>query len=171
MDLNSLALIAQILGGVAVVFAVVFGVAQLRHLQQQRHDASALELMRSFQDSEFTRAFRLIYALPDGTRAAELRAMGPEYEDAALAIGTRFETVGLLVFRGNIPFRIVEDLVGGVAVALWRKLQPWVVDVRVEQNQKMFLEWFQWLAERMAERGRTEQVPAYERHRDWKPKH
>lgn len=126
--------------------------------------------MRSFQDGEFTRAFRLIYALPDGARAADLRAMGAEYEDAALAIGTRFETVGLLVFRENIPFHIVEDLVGGVAVALWRKLQPWVVEVRSEQKQKMFLEWFQWLAERMAERGRTAQTPAYERYRDWRPK-
>ena len=74
MDLSFLSQIAQILGGVTVLAAVVFGIAQLRQFQQQRRDAAAVELMRSLQDGEFTRAFRLIISLPEGMGAADLRA-------------------------------------------------------------------------------------------------
>ena len=169
MDLSSLSQIAQILGGIAVVVAIVFGVAQIRQFQQQRLDAAAVELMRSLQDREFTDAFRLIYGLGEGTGAADLRALGPDYEGAAIAIGTRFETMGLLVFRKNIPFHLVEELIGGAVVLLWRKLQPWAEEYRAEQQHELLFEWFQWLAERLSERGRLEQVPAYKRYKDWTP--
>lgn len=169
MELSVLSQIAQILGGITVVVAVVFGIAQLRQFQQQRRDAAAVELMRSLQDREFTRAFRLIYALPDGLGAEGLRARGSEYEDAAYALSARFETMGLLVFRGNIPFVLVEELVGGAVVSLWHRLRPWVEDLRSEQEHRLLWEWFQWLAERLADRGRPGQTPAYEKYRDWSP--
>lgn len=170
MELDVLSQFAQVLGGISVVVAVVFGIVQLRQFQQQRSDAAAVELMRSLQDGEFTRAFRLIYALPDGVGAEDLRAKGNEYEEAAYAISARFETMGLLVFRGNIPFLLMEELVGGAVVALWCRLQPWVFDVRSEQEQRLLWEWFQWLAERLADRGRPGETPAFEKYRDWSPK-
>jgi hypothetical protein len=170
LDLTLLSQIAQVLRGISVVAAVVFGVVQVRHFGRQRRDAAAVELMRSLQDKEFTRAFRLIYALPEGIRARELRARGEEYEDAAFGISARFETLGLLVFRGSIPFHLVEDLVGGAVVGLWRRFRPWMEDVREEQAHRQLWEWFQWMAERLEERGRTEQAPAYERFRDWSPR-
>ena len=170
LDINYWSQIAQILSGITVVAGVVFGFLQFRQYQHQRRDAAALELMRSFQDSDFTDAMRLLYALPDELSASEFRALGSEYEDAALVVGTRFETMGLLGFREDIPFDLLEDLIGGVCIALWKKVRFWAEDVRREQNQRMFLEWFQWLVERLKERGRTDKMPAYERCRTWRPK-
>lgn len=170
MDLNFWSQIAQILSGITVVAGVVFGFLQFHQYQHQRRDAAALELMRSFQDNEFTQAMRMLYALPDDLSAAEFRAHGSEYEDAALVVGTRFETMGLLGFREDIPFDLLEDLIGGVCVALWLKIRHWAEDVRRAQDQKMFLEWFQWLVERLMERGRTAKTPAYQRCRAWRPK-
>jgi hypothetical protein len=171
LDLNYWSQIAQILSGITVVAGVIFGFLQFRQYQHQRRDAAALEIMRSFQDSEFTRSMRLLYALPDALSASEFRALGSEHEDAALVVGTRFETMGLLGFREDIPFELLEDLIGGVCIALWIKLRVWAEDVRREQKQRMFLEWFQWLAERLEERGRTDKTPAYERCRAWRPRH
>ena len=170
MNWGLLSQIAQVLGGVTVVVAVVFGIAQLRQFQQQRRDVAAVELMRSLQDSDFIRALRLVFSLSEGIPAADLCAQGPEYEDAAFLISARFETVGLVVFRGTIPFDLVEDLVGAAVVALWWRLRPWVETARVDQGHPQLWEWFQWLAERFDERGRAEQVPAHERNRNWKPK-
>lgn len=169
MDLNSISQIAQILGGIAVVVAIFFGIAQIRQFKQQRLDAAAIEIMRSLQDREFTHAFRLIYSLEEGVRALDLRNLGPEYEDAAITIGTRFETMGLLVFHESIPFHFVEQQIGGAVVLLWKKLQPWAEDYRAEQKHALLFEWFQWLAERLRQRGRSEQVPAYVRYQDWTP--
>ena len=169
MDLTVLSQVAQIVGSVGVVLALVFGVAQIHHFRRERMDKEASELMRPFLDSEFTHAFMRLYTIPDGVSAAELRAMGLEYERAAFAIGIRLEMVGLLVFRGNIPFHLVEELVGGVTVALWTKLAPWAKDIRANQDQPRFMEWFQWLAERMAENRKPSVAPAHEQHKAWRP--
>ena len=168
MDLTTLSQLAQILGGVAVVIAIVFGITQIRQFQQQRLDAAALELMRTLQDREFTHAFRLIYPITGSVDGDALRILGPEHEDAAISLGARLEAMGLLVFRGSIPIDLVEEMIGGTAILLWRQLRPWVEQLRAEKKHELLFEWFQWLAERMDERGRLQQVPAYLRHKEWK---
>ena len=169
MDLQTLSQIAQILGGIAVVVAIFFGIAQIRQFKQQRLDAASIEIMRSLQDREFTHAFRLVYSLEEGVGAQALRSLGSEYEEAAIAISTRFETMGLLVFQRSIPFHLVEQQVGGAIVLLWAKLRPWADDYRAEQKHPLLFEWFQWLADQMRRRGRPEERPAYELHKDWTP--
>lgn len=166
--LETLANLAQALGGVAVAAALVFGLAQIRQFRQQRRDALAVELMRSIQDTEFTRSLRVVLTLPMNASAADVRARGEAFEDAAWALGAKYETLGYLVFRGVMPIELVEELVGGVGVHLWARLRPWALAVREEQAQPLLLEWFQWLAERLESRSRTNAIPAYERHRDWR---
>jgi len=168
LDLTMLSQVAQILGGVAVVIAIVFGITQIRQFQQQRLDSAALELMRTLQDREFTHAFRLIYPIAGSVDRDALLALGPEHEDAAISLGSRLEAMGLLVFRGSIPIDLVEEMIGGTAVLLWRQLRPWVEQLRSEKNHQLLFEWFQWLAERLDERDRLQQVPAYRRYKDWK---
>jgi hypothetical protein len=170
LDLGTLSQVAQIFGAVAVVAAIIFGVAQVRHAQRQRLDSAMVELMRAIQDREFTEAFQLLYGLPEGLKLADVRALGSQYELAAILLGSRFETLGLLVFRESIPLRLVEELIGGVVVLMWRKLTPWAIDYRAEQGHDLLFEWFQWLAERIEGRGRKQQEPAYRRYRDWKPR-
>jgi hypothetical protein len=170
MDIASLSQIAQIVGNLAVVLALCFGMAQIRQFRRQRHDAAAIELMRSIEDQQFTHAFRLIYPLPVDMPVEEFRALGPDYEEAALALGARFESMGLLVYRDSLPMHLVEEIIGGAVVLLWQRLRPWVEANRREQGHPLLFEWFQWLSERFEERGRPSEVPAYDRFRDWTPK-
>jgi hypothetical protein len=167
--LETLANLAQVLGASAVLAAIIFGVAQIRQFHQQRRDALAVELMRSIQDAEFTRSLRLLVELPEGISAAEFRALSPEYEEAAWAMGAKYETLGYLIFRGIMPVELVEDLLGGVGVHLWSRLGPWVASVREEQRQPLMLEWFQWLVQLLEARERPKAVPAYLLHQEWQP--
>lgn len=167
--LETLADGAQVLGAAAVVAAIIFGVAQIRQFRQQRRDALAVELMRSIQDAEFTRSFRILLTVPVQTSAAEFRALGETYEIAAWALAAKYETLGYLVFRGIMPIELVEELVGGVGVHLWHRLRPWVLALREEQGQPLILEWYQWLAERLEGRNRPQALPAYLLHRGWTP--
>jgi len=112
----------------------------------QRRDAAAAELVRSFHDPLFAQSLRLIAALPNDAKTEQLRAGGAGMEDAALYIGVRFETIGLLVFRGVMPLSLVDHLVGPRAVSLWSRLRDWSRLVREEEGREHFLEWFQWLA-------------------------
>ncbi len=109
MDLQTLSQIAEIGGFIAVGAAIIFGMIQIRDTQRQRHDLASIELVRSFQDSEFTAAFRMIHALPEDIPASEFLAKGDDYIDAALLIGIKYETMGLLVFRGVVPTDAVQE--------------------------------------------------------------
>lgn len=167
--LETLANVAQVLGALAVLTAIIFGVTQIHQFRQQRRDALAVELMRSIQDTEFTRSLRVLLALPQETSAAQFRAHGSEMEDAAWSLCAKYETLGYLVYRGIMPIQLVEELVGGIGVHLWHRLRPWAETMRVEQNQPLLLEWFQWLAERLEERKRPQAIPAHERLKLWTP--
>jgi len=169
MDLQALANIAQILSAAAVVAAIVFGLVQIRQFRLQRRDAAAAELVRSFHDPLFAQSLRCIAALPDDAKAEQVRAGGTVMEDAALYIGVRFETIGLLVFRGAMPLSLVDYLVGPRAVSLWSKLRDWARLVRQEERRDHFLEWFQWLAEQLDKIGRHEHPPAFVKYRHWSP--
>lgn len=169
-DLSTLADLADILSGGAVVGGAVFAVIQLREYRRQRRENAAAELVRSFYNPEFARSVRLIRLLPDGCTGAELRAKGAEYEEAGILVSFAFESIGLLVFRGVTPFSIVEELTGGLAVLMWRKLEPWQRDMRAEGAQESWAEWFQWLAERLLESARAGgKTPAHEAYSDWRP--
>ncbi|MBA3961610.1 MAG: hypothetical protein H0X40_06885 [Chthoniobacterales bacterium] len=63
---------------VAVIAAVFFGLIQARQFRVQRRDAAAAELVRSFQDAQFTRASTLISALPANGTARVFCAAGQE---------------------------------------------------------------------------------------------
>jgi hypothetical protein len=170
-DLNTIANVSEIVGGLAIVIGGIFAVVQLQELREQRRQAAAVELVRTFSEQAHANAANLIRELPDAASVELLRARGHEYERAAMMIAMTYETIGLLVFRGMASFSIVRELVGGITVVMWRKLEPWVHAIRREQDQRSFAEWFQWLAEQLGrESADKEAHPAYESHAQWRPR-
>lgn len=167
MTLQTFSIIVDIISSIAVFAAIIFGVTQIRQFRQQRRDMAAIELVRSVQDQEFTNGFRLIHGLPEGIPAADFRALGTEYIEYGLAVGMKYESIGLLVFKGVIPISVVEELVGGVAITFWSRLSPWVEAMREEQSTDFVFEWFEWLVDRLLERGRDVRKPANIQYADW----
>jgi hypothetical protein len=158
-NLETMANIAELLGGISIVAALTFSVFQIREFKLRRRDSVAAGLMQSFYSADLARAVSLLRLLPDGVSAEQLREMGPEYEEAAILVTTTFETMGFLVHRGIAPFSLVEELAGGMAVVMWRKLSAWLETVSEEQSQPSWAEWFQLLAQQLiAVEGRAEPV-------------
>jgi hypothetical protein len=156
--------------GLVILVTALVGANQLAQMRAQRRDAGAVELVRSIQDRDFTRAFALIISLPAGISGNELRGLGPDYIEAAQILAFRFEMLGVLVYRGAISFDITEDLVGGAIVSAWLRLKNIARETREVQGWPMYLEWFQWVAEQLERRGRLQQTPAHERYREWSPR-
>ncbi len=171
IDLNTLANLAEIAGGIAIISGGVFAVVQLREFREQRRQAVALELLRAFSDPALADAVNRMQQLPDGVSAELLRSKGRDFEHAATMIAISYETIGLLVFRRMASFALVHELHGGLAVVMWRKLATWIDTVRREQSHRSFAEWFQWLAEQLLrESAQKEAHPAHERYADWRPR-
>ena len=169
MDLNEFVNIVQVLGIFAVIFGIWLALKQLKLLRNQRRDLAIMECARAFEDKEFTEAYRLLTSLKAGQSKEQIVAYGEEYEIAALRAGMKFETIGLLVYKGVVPIDAIEDLVGGAALVIWNVLENWVKQTRVDRKHPTFQEWFEWLVDRLIERGEPYRSPAFEAYKTWKP--
>lgn len=155
--------IAPILSFVTILVAILFGIIQVRNFNRQRKDLAAVEVMRSVQTRDFTDSLINLSKVKQGTGRKELNRMFPGIETEILAIATKFETLGFLVFRKVVPIAFVEELVGGVCIRYWDKLEVYVRDFRKQEGQPIFLEWFEWLAHQFKKRNRHHARSAIER--------
>jgi hypothetical protein len=167
-SLGTWANIADIIGAGSILTGLLFGLFQLRHYRSQQRDAIATNLTQTFYSKDLAQALTLLKDIPDGIGLEALRERGPQYMEAAITITTSFETMGLLVYRRIAPLDLVLDLAGGIITVVGRKLARWQEDMREEQNQPSWGEWFEWLCDQ-AERVKTRSEPAHIRYRDWRP--
>jgi hypothetical protein len=155
--------------GLAIVVTAIVAIGQFRGQAAQRRDAASVELVRSLQDGLFVHAFQTVFSAPVDVSLADLRKLGPECEEAARLLSFRFEMLGVLIHRGTISFEVTEELVGGAIVSVWQRFRLVTKEIRETQNYPVYMEWFQWLAERLEERERLGQTPAHVRYKDWQP--
>jgi hypothetical protein len=164
VDISTL---ANLVNAVAVTAGVIFAGVQIRHYRERQRRDAMLELVRSFQNPAFASALRRMNSLPDGANREKIgELLGPDGEDAVFLVGLTWESIGVLVFRGEVTFDLVADFFSGSVSVSWRKLHVFVEENRRFVERKTVWEWFQWLAEQMSEREkRTTPVPAHRAHR------
>jgi hypothetical protein len=168
IPLATLANLAEIIGAFSILTGLVFGFFQIRQYRIQQRHAVAINLAQTFYNRDFAGALALLQSVPDGVGLQEMRDRGAEYEQAALSICTSFETMGLLVYKRIAPLDLVLDLAGGIVSVMCRKLRPWMNELREEQGQPSWGEWFEWLGDRALE-FKDNQEPAHIAHKSWKP--
>jgi hypothetical protein len=168
MSLTTLASLAEIIGACSILTGLVFGLFQIRQYRAQQRDAIAINLSQTFYNRDLARAITMMQRVPDGASLRDIRAMGPKYETAALTVCTSFETMGLLVFKRIAPLELVLDLAGGMMSVMRIKLAIWMKDIREEQRQPSFAEWFEWLGDRALEL-KTTKPPAHIAYKSWTP--
>ncbi len=153
----------------AIICSVIFAGLQIRVMQKQRAREAELLLARSFQTTEFMKAYGIILNLPEGLSKKEIEnLLGDNNNLVLLWLGT-WESLGILVFRNEISLSVIDDFFSGPIVISWRKLKKYVADYRIEHQRDTFHEWFQWLAERMMEReSKSPPVAAHLTHKKWK---
>jgi len=145
--------LANLINAIAVTAGVIFAATQIRDYRRQRRRDSMLALVRSFQSPTFAKALRMVIELPDGASADEIRKiLGRDGEDLIVHVSATWETIGVLLFHGELTIDIIDDFFSGPILISWRKLLPYTTDLRQRYQRDTWSEWFQWLAERMMER-------------------
>lgn len=166
MDLSTL---ANLINAFAVTAGVIFAATQIRYYRQRRRRDAMVELVRSFQNPSFTSAFRRVLSLPDDATTEQIREkLGPDGEETVYLVTLTWESLGVMLFRGEVTIDLIDDFFSGPILISWRKLNVFVEEDRRALDRETVSEWFQWLAERMIEREkRTPAVPAHVAHREW----
>ncbi len=169
MDNSALQIIAnyaEIIGAGSILIGLIFGTMQLRHWRVQQRDNIATNITQTFYSRDLAEALALLQPLQDGISLAEMRELGPEYTAAAIHVTTTFETMGLLVHKRVATLDLVMDLCGGIINTMWRKLARWQEDLRTDQQQPSWGEWFEWLCIQVSKH-KQDNEPAHIRFRDW----
>jgi hypothetical protein len=129
-----------------------------------------MEIMRTFQSHDFTSALRLIMDYEQVCLHCREESIPQELQDAALLVSTTMEAIGLMVYQRLVTFHTVQLLMGGTAQASWRVLRPHTELLRDKLNRPSIHEWFQWLAERLAEYPEyRDEEGAYLKYCKWQP--
>ena len=125
--------------------------------------------MHSFQTPSFAEAMNLVYNLPDGLSREEIENLLGDKFHLVYALMTTWESLGILVFRGEVDMDLVDEFFSGPIKISWQKLQGHVMGERELLGRDTIEEWFQWLTERLAEReSKTPRVPAHIAHKNWR---
>jgi hypothetical protein len=170
MTLQTLANIAEIIGALLVITGVFFGLMEVRHYRQQRQETASMEIMRAFQSLDFNRALRLVMDYEQECQRCSEESLPQKLQDAAMVVSTTLEAVGLMVYQRIVPFRLIQQLMGGTIQASWRVLRPHTEWLREKLRRPSIHEWFQWLAERLDEHPEyLDEVGAYSKYQNWKP--
>jgi len=155
---------------IAIVFGIVYGMMELSNLRAERAQQGALELAQYLQAPGFQAGIAVILEIPDGSSRADIiTAFGPDI-DLLNHVGQVFETIGVLVWRGELEIGLVDDLLGGGTITAWEKTRPYWEGFRVTMNRPSIAEWFQWLAERLNGMETDRHEPAYKAYQNWTPK-
>ena len=154
----------------AILTGIIFGLRELGELRKSRELETTLALVDVFQNENTAIGIRQLSTLPANLPLDEFNRQLGEERDAVWAFGATFETLGILVHRGEVSLELVDEFFGGPAILAWERLGPYIITMRQRNGNPQTLEWFQWLAERLQEhRAKPGTAPAYVKYRDWKP--
>jgi len=162
--------IADLTSAAAVVVGLLFALVQLRQFRRVQEREAGLALLRSYQTRTLARALLLVFELPANLGKAEVEARVGSEMATLYAMMTIWESLGILVLRGQVDLAMVDDFFSGPIVLSWGKMSRYVDEQREDVGRDTLWEWFQWLAERMLEReSAAPPVPAHIEHRRWMP--
>ena len=85
-----------------------------------------------------------------------------------MLVSLTLESVGIMVHRRIIAIDMVWELMGGMVIAAWNRMQGWAEHQRDIQGGEKFDEWIQWLCEQLEHRAQGN-APAYRKYRNWQP--
>jgi hypothetical protein len=141
--------ISAIVAAAGVLVGVVYYIFNMRHQRQVRQTDLIMGLYREYGSIEFQEALWKL-------NAREYKDFD-DYEKKygwaeAVAIGTFFERVGILLKRKLVGIQLVDDLFTTPIKLFWEKMKPIVYDSRKHWNSPAAYEWFEYLANEMKKR-------------------
>lgn len=127
-----------------------------------------MELLHSFQTPDFAKAVTIVYRMPDGLSRDEIEQLIGEDLPLVYAMTTTWESLGVLVFRGEIDLELVGDFFSGPIRISWQKVGQLLIGEREETGRQTIGEWFQWLNDRLTDlESKDPPIPAYIEHSKW----
>jgi hypothetical protein len=134
--------VAETISGIAVAASLLLVVLQLQGDTAERFVTGSASLFQIWEDDDFQRAVQwVLYELRETTWREFVAKHRNQYgERAFIRVGAYYNRVGYLIthrlvggFEG-----LLLDIISPQAIAVWRKIQPIVLEARLTENSMLF---------------------------------
>lgn len=142
-----------VLSALAGVSATVFILLQLRHMDQHRDLEISLKLFDWAETEGLRKAFRWVereFQFENYEKYKTEVEENLEVSEYPYRVEAFFEEVGFLVNKKFVNIDVIVDRLGGYIISNWKRLEPWILTMRKEREDKTFGEHFQKLYEKTA---------------------
>ena len=152
MTSETITLITNIALALSAIIALVFGIVQVKAATRDRQDRLTLEALRNFNTREFSELMNYV-TVHDIPPTHEDWQKLPASEGIIITqFAQEMESLGILVAERLINIDLVDKTIGSLVSIAWEKYKVMTLDSREKRFDPFLCEYFQWLAERIAER-------------------
>ena len=140
-----------VISALAGIGATVFILLQLRHMDQHRDLEISMKLFDWAETEGLRKAFRWVekeFQFEDFEKYKAEVDENSEVSDYPYQVEAFFEEVGFLVNKKFVDIDVIVDRLGSYIISNWKKLEPWILAIRKEREDKTFGEHFQKLYEK-----------------------
>ncbi len=140
-----------VLSAVAGITATVFILLQLWHMDRHRDLEISMKLFDWAETENLRKAFRWVekeFQFENYEKYRSEVEENFEVSDYPYRVEAFFEEVGFLVTKKFVDIDVIVDRLGAYVVSNWRRLEPWILAMRKERNDRTFGEHFQKLYEK-----------------------
>jgi hypothetical protein len=129
-------------------FAAAFLLFELRHMDKHRDLEITMKLFEWAEKDRMRKAFRWVekdFKFESLEKYKVLYEEDLEVSDYAYQVEAYFEETGFLVNKRFVDIDVIVDRLGSHIISNWRKLEPWIIAVRLERADNTFGEHFEIL--------------------------
>ncbi|HTB25386.1 MAG TPA: hypothetical protein VK711_08435 [Puia sp.] len=155
MTSDVISVIANLALALSFIVGLIFGIVQVRAAARDRRERLTLETLREFQTREFVELLHYVsfHDLPSNREG--MMALPPDERTLLIQFGQEMESLGILVAERLINIDLVDKTLGSFVITSWEKYKAMFLDIREKQPDPFLGEYFQWLAEQIDERMRS----------------
>jgi hypothetical protein len=167
--IQNLGSIGEFAGAIGVIASLVYLGIQVRQTRKANERDAAIELIRSFQTTEFTQMLQKSFDTPIGLSRQEYESTHPDDLALLYSYFATWESLGIMVQRKQISLELVCDFFSHPILHAWQVWEAYIADLRRDLGRETPWEWFQWLAERVrAQESQNAPIPAYIEFNSWR---
>ena len=176
MNLEEAANLGELLGGLAILVTLIFGIRQIIELNKGKEREASREIANLLSSPMYQSGLSiLINKLSDDFGLEEMVQLERKEMDALNFLAINTNSIGVMTFDKQLSFKSVtrfmqpiNEIVGNRLRTLVKVLITNVETHGLENKENVALDWVIWLLDRMDEQPPIE-GPAYVLYRDWKP--
>ena len=177
MNLENAANLGDLLGGMAILGTLIFGVRQIVELKKTKEKEAARELANIFSSPMYQTGMSLfLNKFPDDITMEDAANFTRSELDAMSYTAYNINSVAIMTFGRQLSFTTVAKFMQPVNIIIGKRLRIFIALVR--ENAKLRIEmmqddyeifdWTIWLLDRMDELPPID-TPANILYSDWKP--